>query len=130
MRLLRGWMRVPILLGLLLGLVGGAGAVSGAPPLQEPGPAVDRLYFKAFDVDRAPLDIRQGEMDLYLFGLKVAAATELRGEQDVAIYEAPATTLSIILNPAPCARRSAEPILHPGGAPRPAAPGEPGVRGR
>ncbi len=113
MRLLRKWMRVPVLLGLLLGLLGGAGAVSGAPPLQEPGPAVDRLFFKAFDVDRAPLDIRQGEMDLYLFGLKVAAATELRGEEDVTIYEAPATTLSIILNPGPAPEGQLNPFSIP-----------------
>ncbi len=75
--------------------------VNGATPAQAPGPAVERIFFKAFDVDRAPLHLQQDEMDLYLFGLKTAAATELRDSPGITIYEAPATTLSIILNPAP-----------------------------
>ena len=95
-------MRIPMLLALLL-LLALSGVVHGAPPTQEPepGPAVDRVFFKAFDVDRAPLDLEQGNMDLYLFGLKIGAATALRGTEGIRIYEAPATTLSIILNPAP-----------------------------
>ena len=38
--------------------------------MRKPGPAVERLYFKAFNVDRAPLDLEAGEMDLYYFNLK------------------------------------------------------------
>ncbi|HEY65810.1 MAG TPA: hypothetical protein G4O02_14695 [Caldilineae bacterium] len=71
------------------------------PPTQQTGPAVDRLYFKAFDVDRAPLDLEAGEMDLYYYSLKIAAARELRGREDIRLYQAPASTLSILLNPAP-----------------------------
>ena len=87
---------LPMLLATLVG-----GIVHAAPPSQEPGPVVDRVFFKAFDVDRAPLDLRQGNMDLYLFGLKLQAARALRGTPGIRIYEAPATNLSIILNPAP-----------------------------
>ena len=72
-----------------------------SPPHEEPGPAVERLYFKAFNVDRAPLDLEAGEMDLYYFNLKIAAARELRDTEGIQLYEAPASTISLILNPAP-----------------------------
>ena len=93
---------IGVVLGLaLVAALAGPMAVHGAPPAQEAGPVVDRVFFKSFNVDRAPLDLQQGSMDLYLFGLKTAAAAELRGVSGMQIYEAPATTLSIILNPAP-----------------------------
>jgi peptide/nickel transport system substrate-binding protein len=78
-----------------------AAAVAYVAPHSWPGPAVDKLYFKSFHVDRAPLDFKAGEMDLYLFSLKTAAARELRKDPDIRIDEAPATSISIILNPAP-----------------------------
>jgi peptide/nickel transport system substrate-binding protein len=71
------------------------------PPHDEPGPAVDRLLFRSFDVDRAPRELEAGNMDLYLFSLKTAAAEELRDDADVQLYQAPSTTLSLVLNPAP-----------------------------
>ena len=71
------------------------------PPHERPGPAADRVFFKSFFVDRAPLDFQNGEMDFYLFGLKTSGAAELRGEPGIRLEEAPATTLSIVLNPAP-----------------------------
>ena len=78
-----------------------AAPVAYIPPHSRPGPAVDKLFFKSFHVDRAPLDFQAGKMDLYLFSLKTAAARELRKDQDVRLDEAPATSVSIILNPAP-----------------------------
>ena len=93
--------RLLLTLSVVLLLALGVGNVHAAGPEQaRKGPAVDKVYFKAFHVDRAPLDLEQGNMDLYLFGLKTAAATELRGSDDLQIFEAPATTLSLILNPA------------------------------
>lgn len=71
------------------------------PPHQKPGPAADKLIFRAFNADRAPLDLKAGQMDLYLFGLKTAAAQDLRGASNIKLYQAPATSLSLILNPAP-----------------------------
>ena len=85
---LSGQIRWLIALTLTLGLSLGVNVVSASPPNQDPGPAVDRLYFKAFDVDRAPLDLEKGNMDLYLFGLKVAAASELSGDEGKRPYEA------------------------------------------
>ena len=71
------------------------------PPHSRPGPAMDTVYFNSFHVDRAPLHLQAGEMDLYMFSLKTAAARTLRENPDITLNEAPATSLSIILNPAP-----------------------------
>jgi hypothetical protein len=38
------------------------------------GPAVDTVTFASFNVDQAPLNIQNGDMDLYLFSLKTAGA--------------------------------------------------------
>ncbi|MGH2559479.1 MAG: ABC transporter substrate-binding protein, partial [Thermomicrobiales bacterium] len=78
-------------------------AVLARPALQDapPGPAADTLTFSSFNVDQAPLNIQNGDMDVYLFGLKTAGAQSLQGNQDVRLVEAPASTLSLILNPAP-----------------------------
>ena len=73
------------------------------------GPAVDTLIFRAFDVDRAPLDLLAGEMDLYYYNLKIAAAKELQDEE-VRLYESPATTISLILNPAPAPEGQLNPL--------------------
>ena len=91
---------VPICVVVIVGLSSSALA-QYTPPHDDPGPAVERLYFKAFNVDRAPLDLEAGEMDLYYFNLKIAAARELRDKEGIQLYEAPASTISLILNPAP-----------------------------
>ncbi len=109
MRVRRRVTRLALGLSLLLAL-STAVVIQAAPPAQEPGPAVDRVFFKAFNVDRAPLDLQQGNMDLYIFGLKTAAAAELRASTDIAIYQAPATTLSLILNPAPAPKGELNPF--------------------
>jgi len=80
------------------------------PPHQKPGPAAERVIFRAFNVDRAPLDLKAGQMDLYLFSLKTAAAQELRAQRDVRLYQAPATALSLILNPAPAPQGQLNPF--------------------
>src|SRR6476469_936040 len=91
-----------MILGLLLGTVSITAAQSTyTPPNDKPGPAVDKLIFKAFNVDRAPLDLQAGEMDMYYYNLKIAAARQLRTDKRVQLFEAPANTLSLILNPAP-----------------------------
>ena len=71
------------------------------PPHDRPGPAVDRILFRSFHVDRAPLELDAQNMDLYMFSLNTEAAEQLRDDSDVRLYRAPATTLSLILNPAP-----------------------------
>ena len=78
-----------------------AAAVKYIAPHQKPGPAAERIFYKSFDVDRAPLDFQNGAMDMYVYSLKTAAARELRTKPNVKVSEAPATNLSIVLNPAP-----------------------------
>ena len=83
-----------------------------AAPHAKTGPAVETLVFRAFDVDRAPLDLQAKEMDLYYYNLKISAARALQAE-NVALYEAPASTLSLILNPAPAPEGSLNPLSLP-----------------
>ncbi|MBE0478720.1 hypothetical protein IBX65_06340 [Candidatus Aerophobetes bacterium] len=71
------------------------------PPHNYPGPAAERVLFRAFDVDRAPRDLEAGRMDIYMFSLKTAAAQRMRHDVRFNLFEAPATTLSLLLNPAP-----------------------------
>ena len=71
------------------------------PPHDRPGPAVDRIYFRQAQLDTAPLLVRNGEIDLYGYGLKTEAAQSLAREEGVRIYEAPSLSLSLLLNPAP-----------------------------
>ncbi|MEZ4499364.1 MAG: hypothetical protein R2839_04680 [Thermomicrobiales bacterium] len=49
-------------------------------------------------------------MDLYLFGLKTAGAQSLDGVDGVRLINAPASTLSLILNPAPAPEGSFNPF--------------------
>ncbi len=81
-------------------------------PHELTGPAVDTLIFRAFDVDRAPLDLQAGEMDLYYYNLKISAAKELQA-QDIQLFEAPATTISLLLNPAPAPEGTLNPFSLP-----------------
>ncbi|HEX2282888.1 MAG TPA: ABC transporter substrate-binding protein, partial [Thermomicrobiales bacterium] len=78
-----------------------------------PGPAANRLIFSAFNVDQAPIEITQDKMDLYLYGLKAAGAEELAGAEGVRVIQAPASTLSLILNPAPAREGELNPFAIP-----------------
>lgn len=82
-------------------------------PHSRPGPAADTIQFRAFDVDRAPRDLEADRMDLYLYSLKTAAAQRLRGDDRFALYEAPASTVSLLLNPAPAAGGELNPFSIP-----------------
>ncbi len=71
------------------------------PPHQKPGPAVDKIAFKAFAVEIAPAALESRQMDMYIFALKTAAAREMLNKPGVEIHRAPATSVAIVLNPAP-----------------------------
>ncbi len=79
----------------------------------QPGPAVDVVTFGAYNVDQAPLNIQNGDIDLYLFGLKTAGAKSLESAQNVRLIQAPASTLSLILNPAPANEGELNPFSIP-----------------
>ena len=72
-----------------------------APPHDRPGPATDTINFSAFDVDIASRELEAGAMDMYIFGLKIPAAQRLEDNADITVYQAPATMISVITNPAP-----------------------------
>lgn len=80
------------------------------PPHNKPGPATDTIYFKAFHVDLASASIQAGEMDLYAFSLKTEAARKLRDDPTIKIYEAPASSISLLLNPAPAPENELNPF--------------------
>ena len=82
------------------------------PPHDRPGPATDRILFRSFHVDRAPLELRAGNMDLYMFSLNTEAAEQLRDDSSMQLYPAPATTLSLILNPAPAPEGQLNPFAN------------------
>ncbi len=77
------------------------------------GPAVDKIIFSSFNQDQAPLDIQNNNMDLYLFGLKTAGANSLVDSADVRLIQAPSSTLSLILNPAPAPEGDFNPFSIP-----------------
>jgi peptide/nickel transport system substrate-binding protein len=83
------------------------------PPHDKPGPAAERLLYDAFFVDRAPLDIESGNMDIYLYSLKTEAAQELRDAEGIELIEAPANTVSLLLNPAPAPEGELNPFSIP-----------------
>src|SRR6185503_13988949 len=83
------------------------------PPHDKPGPAAERLLYNAFFVDRAPLDIENGNMDIYLYSLKTEAAQELRDVEGIELIQAPANTVSLILNPAPAREGELNPFSIP-----------------
>jgi peptide/nickel transport system substrate-binding protein len=80
------------------------------PPHDKPGPATDTIHFKSFHVDLAGASLQAGDMDLYLFSLKTEAARKLKSNLDLKIYEAPATMISLILNPAPAPKGKLNPF--------------------
>ena len=64
------------------------------PPHNRPGPASDRIVFRAFHVDLAPQELGRDAMDMYVFNLKTEAAEALRGEEGIQLFEAPASMIS------------------------------------
>ena len=70
------------------------------PPHDQPGPATDTINFSAYDVGIASKELEAGAIDMYIFSLKTPAAEALEGNPEVTVYQAPASTISIVLNPA------------------------------
>jgi len=85
-------------------------AMAYEPPHIKPGPAVDRVYFKAFHVDIAPASLERGDMDLYIYSLKTIMAEKFKDTPGVHMYQAPATSLSLVLNPSPAPEGQLNPL--------------------
>jgi peptide/nickel transport system substrate-binding protein len=86
---------------------------SAQSPEAATGPVADSVTFDSFFIDRAPLELQSGAMDLYLTGLRTEAARELEGTEGVQLFTAPATTLSLLLNPAPAPEGRLNPFSIP-----------------
>ena len=88
----RGFMRRAAALGLSAPLASLIAAQPEAAFAQDaaaqPGPAVDVVTFGAYNVDQAPLNIQNGDIDLYLFSLKTAGARDLEGAASLADEQA------------------------------------------
>ena len=80
------------------------------PPHTKAGPAVERVYFKAFHVDIAAASLERGDMDLYIYSLKTIMAEKFKDTPGVHMYQAPATSLSLILNPSPAPEGQLNPL--------------------
>ena len=97
-------------LALMLVLLALTPQADYTPPHTRPGPATDTINFSAFDVDIASRELEAGAMDMYIFGLKIPAAQRLEDNQDITVYQAPATMISVILNPAPAPEGELNPL--------------------
>ncbi len=78
-----------------------------------PGPAADKITFQSVFVDTAPLQLQAGNIDLYLYGLRTEAAQKLQDTPGVQEFQAPATALSLVLNPAPAPEGKLNPFAIP-----------------
>ena len=105
------WLRV-VAVAAALTVLGGSITLA-QDPAEQTGPAVDRVLFNSVFVDRAPLELQAGNIDLYLYGLKTEAAQELQDADGIQLFQAPATTLSLVLNPAPAPEDKLNPFSIP-----------------
>ncbi len=80
------------------------------------GGAADTISFGAFNVDQAPLNIQNGDMDVYVFGLKTAGANSLEGDQNVRLDRGSGLDDLAAAQSRPRARRIAQSLLAAGGA--------------
>ena len=103
----RRFVQEAVALGIAAPLAAGlarypAAALAATQDAAVTGPAADTIIFSSFNVDQAPLNIQNNDMDLYLFGLKTAAARDLEaGGEGVRLITAPASIIDLIVNPAP-----------------------------
>jgi peptide/nickel transport system substrate-binding protein len=65
------------------------------------GPAIDKVTWLAIDLKDVANALENGQIDVYLFGLRPSAAQQLAGKPDIKLYQAPSGLVDIGLNPAP-----------------------------
>lgn len=97
-----------VCVALVASITYAAGAASS-----KTGPAVDKIEFSAHGVDAALSDLKNGNIDLYEFGIKNTAAKNLAGSKDLTAYRAPSGSVSLILNPAPARNGDLNPFSLP-----------------
>jgi len=80
------------------------------PPHNNPGPAVDVVRIRSYAEEIAPAVIEKGDIDLYLFSMRVARVLSLEGKPGIRMVKSPSLSLSILLNPAPAPEGSLNPF--------------------
>ncbi len=80
------------------------------PPHTRPGPAADKVSFRAFAQEIVPAALEKGDIDLYLYTLRTETAKEILDKPGIELYRAPATYNAIILNPAPAPQGEFNPL--------------------
>ncbi len=76
-------------------------ALAPARAQEEKGPAANKIIWQRVTLEQVVDAITTGKIDVYLFGLRPAAAQRLVGVQGINLYQAPAGLVDLGLNPAP-----------------------------
>jgi peptide/nickel transport system substrate-binding protein len=71
------------------------------PPHSQPGPATDTIRIRAYAEENAPAVLEKGDMDIYLYNMRISRILQLENKPGIRLIQAPSLTLSLILNPAP-----------------------------
>ncbi|MDW7977947.1 MAG: ABC transporter substrate-binding protein [Candidatus Caldarchaeum sp.] len=94
-------MKQALFLTLAVLLLAPAYAQQYTPPHDKPGPAVETIRVRAYAEEVAPQALERGDMDLYLYSMRVARLQALERDPNIVMVRAPSLLLSLILNPAP-----------------------------
>ncbi|MCS7133961.1 MAG: ABC transporter substrate-binding protein [Candidatus Caldarchaeum sp.] len=86
---------------LLLFLMVSASAQQYTPPHSKPGPAAEVIRVRAYAEEVAPQALERGDIDIYLYNMRVSRIQALEAKPDITMVRAPSLLLSLILNPAP-----------------------------
>jgi len=71
------------------------------PPHDRPGPAADVVRVRAYAEEIAPQALERGDVDIYLYSMRVSRILDLEKNPNIKVVRAPSMLLSILLNPAP-----------------------------
>ncbi|MEM0440684.1 MAG: ABC transporter substrate-binding protein [Candidatus Caldarchaeum sp.] len=71
------------------------------PPHTKPGPAAETIRVRAYAEEIAPQALERGDIDIYLYNMRVSRIQALEARPDITVVRAPSLLLSLILNPAP-----------------------------
>ncbi|GBC69256.1 hypothetical protein HRbin01_00952 [archaeon HR01] len=80
------------------------------PPHSNPGPATETIRVRAYAEENAPAVLEKGDMDIYLYNMRVSRIQQLEGKPNIRLVKAPSTTISLILNPAPAPQGELNPF--------------------
>jgi len=67
----------------------------------QPGPAVDKVIATRKTIEEVPDALKNGVIDVYMYSLRPAQASQLQGVSGITLYSAAAGLIELTLNPAP-----------------------------